>query len=115
MRRSEHRNYRHVDHGKTTLVDALLKQSGIFRENEVLPNGLDSNDRERYHSAKNPSIHHGGYKITSSIPGHADFGWLERVLKMVDSVFSWLTPDGPSRTFRFKETLIARTIVVINK
>ena len=83
----------HVDHGKTTLVDALLKQSGTFRENqEVAERVMDSNDIERERGitilSKNTSIHYKDTKINIiDTPGHADFGGeVERVLKMVDGV-----------------------------
>ena len=117
----------HVDHGKTTLVDALLKQSGIFRENEVITERvMDSNDLEKERGitilAKNLSIHHGGYKINIvDTPGHADFGGeVERVLKMVDSVLLLVDAlDGPMPQTRFvlKKSLDLglRPIVVINK
>jgi GTP-binding protein len=117
----------HVDHGKTTLVDAMLKQSGIFRENEVITERvMDSNDLEKERGitilAKNLSIHHGGYKINIvDTPGHADFGGeVERVLKMVDSVLLLVDAlDGPMPQTRFvlKKSLDLglRPIVVINK
>ena len=83
----------HVDHGKTTLVDALLKQSGTFRENEhVDERVMDSNDIEKERGitilAKNTSVMYNGIKINIiDTPGHADFGGeVERVLKMVDGV-----------------------------
>ena len=83
----------HVDHGKTTLVDQLLKQSGVFRANqEVAERVMDSNDIERERGitilAKNPAVHYGGTKINIiDTPGHADFGGeVERVLKMVNGV-----------------------------
>jgi len=83
----------HVDHGKTTLVDAMLKQSGTFRDNEaVLDRVMDSMDLERERGitimAKNASVHYGDYKINIlDTPGHADFGGeVERVLKMVDGI-----------------------------
>jgi GTP-binding protein len=117
----------HVDHGKTTLVDAMLKQSGIFRENEVITERvMDSNDLEKERGitilAKNLSVHHGGYKINIvDTPGHADFGGeVERVLKMVDSVLLLVDAlDGPMPQTRFvlKKSLDLglRPIVVINK
>jgi GTP-binding protein len=117
----------HVDHGKTTLVDAMLKQSGIFRENEVITERImDSNDLEKERGitilAKNLSIHHGGHKINIvDTPGHADFGGeVERVLKMVDSVLLLVDAlDGPMPQTRFvlKKSLDLglRPIVVINK
>lgn len=83
----------HVDHGKTTLVDAMLKQSGTFRENEeVQDRVMDSMDLERERGitimAKNTSVRFGDYKINIvDTPGHADFGGeVERVLKMVDGI-----------------------------
>lgn len=83
----------HVDHGKTTLVDKLLSQSGTFRENEqVAERVMDSNDLEREKGitilAKNTAIHYGDYKINIvDTPGHADFGGeVERIMKMVDGV-----------------------------
>ena len=83
----------HVDHGKTTLVDQLLKQSGVFRENqEVQERVMDSNDIERERGitilSKNTAIHYKDTKINIiDTPGHADFGGeVERVLKMVDGV-----------------------------
>jgi len=117
----------HVDHGKTTLVDALLKQSGVFRENEAITERvMDSNDLEKERGitilAKNLSIHHGGFKINIvDTPGHADFGGeVERVLKMVDSVLLLVDAlDGPMPQTRFvlKKSLDLglRPIVVINK
>ena len=83
----------HVDHGKTTLVDELLKQSGVFRENqEVAERVMDSNDIERERGitilSKNTAVHYKGTKINIiDTPGHADFGGeVERVLKMVNGV-----------------------------
>ena len=83
----------HVDHGKTTLVDAMLKQSGVFRANErVEERVMDSNDQERERGitilAKNTAVMHNGTKINIlDTPGHADFGGeVERVLRMVDGV-----------------------------
>ena len=83
----------HVDHGKTTLVDQLLHQSGVFRENqEVAERVMDSNDLERERGitilSKNTAINYKGVKINVvDTPGHADFGGeVERVLKMVDGV-----------------------------
>ncbi|MCD9184834.1 MAG: translational GTPase TypA [Pyrinomonadaceae bacterium] len=83
----------HVDHGKTTLVDAMLKQSGTFRDNEeVAERVMDSMDLERERGitimAKNTSVRYGDYKINIvDTPGHADFGGeVERVLKMVDGI-----------------------------
>jgi len=117
----------HVDHGKTTLVDAMLHHAGVFRENEVITERvMDSNDLERERGitilAKNLSIHHGRYKINIvDTPGHADFGGeVERVLKMVDSVLLLVDAfDGPMPQTRFvlKKSLDLklRPIVVINK
>ena len=83
----------HVDHGKTTLVDALLRQSGTFRANEqVQERVMDSNDLEKERGitilSKNTSVMYNGIKINIvDTPGHADFGGeVERVLKMVDGV-----------------------------
>ena len=83
----------HVDHGKTTLVDQLLKQSNTFRENEVVAERvMDSGDIERERGitilAKNTSVHYNGVKINIiDTPGHADFGGeVERILSMVDGV-----------------------------
>jgi GTP-binding protein len=83
----------HVDHGKTTLVDAMLKQSGTYRDNEtVVDRVMDSMDLERERGitimAKNTSVHYRDYKINIvDTPGHADFGGeVERVLKMVDGI-----------------------------
>ncbi len=117
----------HVDHGKTTLVDAMLKQSGIFRENQVITERvMDSNDIEKERGitilAKNLSVYHNGYKINIvDTPGHADFGGeVERVLKMVDSVLLLVDAfDGPMPQTRFvlKKSLDLgiKPIVVINK
>ena len=90
----------HVDHGKTTLVDELLKQSGVFRENqEVEERVMDSNDIERERGitilSKNTAVHYKNTKINIiDTPGHADFGGeVERVLKMVNGVVlvvSWI-------------------------
>ena len=89
----------HVDHGKTTLVDGLLKQSGVFRENqEVQERVMDSGDIERERGitilSKNTAVYYKGVKINIiDTPGHADFGGeVERVLKMVNGVI--LVVDG---------------------
>ncbi|MGG7164409.1 translational GTPase TypA [Clostridium ihumii] len=117
----------HVDHGKTTLVDALLKQSKVFRENEkVEERVMDSNDLERERGitilSKNTSVHYKDKKINIiDTPGHADFGGeVERVLKMVDSVL--LVVDSyegamPQTKFVLKKALelSLKPIVVINK
>lgn len=117
----------HVDHGKTTLVDAMLQQSGVFRANqEITERIMDSGDLERERGitilAKNLSINHGGVKINIvDTPGHADFGGeVERVLKMVDSVLLLVDAfDGPMPQTRFvlKKSLDLglQPIVVINK
>ena len=83
----------HVDHGKTTLVDEMLKQSGTFRDNEqVADRVMDSNDLERERGitilSKNTSVHYKSTKINVvDTPGHADFGGeVERILMMVDGV-----------------------------
>ena len=117
----------HVDHGKTTLVDALLKQSNIFRTNEkVQERVMDSNDLEKERGitilSKNTSVHYNDIKINIiDTPGHADFGGeVERVLKMVDSVL--LVVDSyegamPQTKFVLRKALELglRPIVVINK
>ena len=117
----------HVDHGKTTLVDAMLRQSGVFRENQVITERvMDSNDLEKERGitilSKNLSIHVDEMKINIvDTPGHADFGGeVERVLKMVDSVLLLVDAfDGPMPQTRFvlKKSLDLgiRPIVVINK
>ena len=117
----------HVDHGKTTLVDALLHQSGIFRANEqVAERVMDSMDLERERGitimAKNTSIHYGNVKINIvDTPGHADFGGeVERTLAMVDGVMLLVdASEGPLPQTRFvlKKALEAKLtpIVCINK
>ena len=117
----------HVDHGKTTLVDALLKQSKVFRDNEVVAERvMDSNDLEKERGitilAKNTSVHYNGVKINIvDTPGHADFeGEVERVLKMVDGVVLLVDAfDGPMPQTRevLKKALglNLKPIVVINK
>ena len=117
----------HVDHGKTTLVDALLKQSNVFRENEqVAERIMDSNDLEKERGitilSKNTSVMYNDYKINIvDTPGHADFeGEVERVLKMVDGVLLLVDAfDGPMPQTRevLKKSLALnlQPIVVINK
>jgi GTP-binding protein len=117
----------HVDHGKTTLVDAMLRQSGLFRANEnVVERVMDSMDLERERGitimAKNASVHYGNLKINIvDTPGHSDFGGeVERVLKMVDGVMLLVdASEGPLPQTRYvlskalEQSLPA--IVVINK
>ncbi|MDQ0162816.1 translational GTPase TypA [Aeribacillus alveayuensis] len=117
----------HVDHGKTTLVDQLLRQSGTFRENEqVAERAMDSNDLERERGitilAKNTAIQYKGTKINIlDTPGHADFGGeVERIMKMVDGVL--LVVDAyegcmPQTRFVLKKALEQNLtpIVVVNK
>jgi GTP-binding protein len=117
----------HVDHGKTTLVDAMLWQSGIFRSNEhVVERVMDSIDLEREKGitimAKNTSVHYKGVKINIvDTPGHADFGGeVERTLTLVDGVLLLVdAAEGPLPQTRFvlKKALEASLIpmVVINK
>ena len=117
----------HVDHGKTTLVDALLKQAGAFRENQkVEAQAMDSNDLERERGitilAKNTSVHFEGVKINIvDTPGHADFGGeVERALSMVDSVLLLVDAvEGPmpQTTFVTRKALARglKPIVVVNK
>ncbi len=117
----------HVDHGKTTLVDEMLKQSGTFRENEqVAERVMDSNDLERERGitilSKNTSIHYKGTKINVvDTPGHADFGGeVERILMMVDGVLLLVDAfEGcmPQTRFVLKKALNLRkkVLVVINK
>ena len=117
----------HVDHGKTTLVDALLWQSGVFRENQaVVERVMDSNDLEREKGitilAKNTAVRYQRYKINIvDTPGHADFGGeVERTLKMVDGVLLLVdASEGPLPQTRFvlrkALELGLPPIVVINK
>jgi GTP-binding protein len=117
----------HVDHGKTTLVDAMLKQARIFRDNQLVPERvLDSGDLERERGitilAKNTAIRYGDVKINIvDTPGHADFGGeVERVLNMVDGVLLLVdAAEGPMPQTRFvlrkALELGHRAIVVINK
>src|SRR6188474_518753 len=117
----------HVDHGKTTLVDAMLRQSGTFRDNEqVRDRIMDSMDLERERGitimAKNTSVHYRDVKINIvDTPGHADFGGeVERVLKMVDGVMLLVdAAEGclPQTRFVLRKALEARlpAIAVVNK
>ena len=117
----------HVDHGKTTLVDGMLKQSGTFRRNQVVNERvMDSNDIERERGitilAKNTSVIYKGVKINIvDTPGHADFGGeVERILKMVDGVILLVdAAEGPMPQTRFvlqhALELGHRVIIVINK
>ena len=117
----------HVDHGKTTLVDEMLKQGGAFRENqEVKDRVMDSGDLERERGitilAKNTAIRYGDVKINIvDTPGHADFGGeVERILKMVNGVILLVdAAEGPMPQTRFVLSraldLGHRVIVVINK
>ncbi|MDD3409308.1 MAG: translational GTPase TypA [Eubacteriales bacterium] len=117
----------HVDHGKTTLVDEMLKQGGVFRENQqVADRVMDSGDIERERGitilAKNTAIHYKRHKINVvDTPGHADFGGeVERVLKMVNGVLLLVDSfEGPMPQTRFvlKKALALKlpVVVVINK
>ena len=117
----------HVDHGKTTLVDEMLKQSGVYRENqEVIDRVMDSNDLERERGitimAKNTAVWYGDTKINIvDTPGHADFGGeVERILKMVNGVILLVdAAEGPMPQTRFVLSraleLGHRVIVVLNK
>jgi GTP-binding protein len=130
LRREDLRNIAiiaHVDHGKTTLVDEMLKQGGIYRENqETTERVMDSNDLERERGitilAKNTAVHYEGVKINIvDTPGHADFGGeVERILKMVNGVLLLVdAAEGPMPQTRFvlqrALELNHRVIVVINK
>ena len=130
MKREDIRNIAiiaHVDHGKTTLVDAMLKQSGTFRDNErVTERVMDSLDLERERGitimAKNTAIHYKSVKINIvDTPGHSDFGGeVERVLKMVDGVMLLVdASEGPLPQTRFvlRKALEQKlpAIVVVNK
>ena len=117
----------HVDHGKTTLVDEMLKQSGIYRENqEIVERVMDSNDLERERGitimAKNTAVRYGDTKINIvDTPGHADFGGeVERILKMVNGVILLVdAAEGPMPQTRFVLSRALemghRVIVVVNK
>lgn len=130
MKREDIRNIAiiaHVDHGKTTLVDQLLKQSGIFRSNEVVAERvMDSNDIERERGitilAKNTAVHYNGVKINIiDTPGHADFGGeVERILSMVDGVLLLVDAiEGcmPQTRYVLKKALGLgkKALVVVNK
>lgn len=117
----------HVDHGKTTLVDTMLKQAGTYRDNEtVVDRVMDSMDLERERGitimAKNTSVHYGDYKINIvDTPGHADFGGeVERVLKMVDGICLLVdSAEGclPQTRFVLRKALELRlpAIAIVNK
>ena len=117
----------HVDHGKTTLVDAMLRQTGVFRENQhVEERVMDSNDLEKERGitifSKNASLSFRGHKINIvDTPGHADFGGeVQRIMKMVDSVLLLVDAfEGPmpQTTYVLKKSLELglKPIVVINK
>ena len=117
----------HVDHGKTTLVDQMLKQGGVYRENQaVVDRVMDSGDLERERGitilAKNTAVHYNGVKINIvDTPGHADFsGEVERILKMVDGVLLLVdAAEGPMPQTRFvlqkALELGHKVIVVVNK
>ena len=130
MIRSDLRNIAiiaHVDHGKTTLVDEMLKQGGVYRENQaVVERVMDSNDLERERGitilAKNTAVHYKDVKINIvDTPGHADFGGeVERILKMVNGVILLVdAAEGPMPQTRFVLSkaleLGHRVIVVVNK
>ncbi|MFC2061597.1 translational GTPase TypA [Elusimicrobiota bacterium] len=117
----------HVDHGKTTLVDAILKQAGVFRENQnIIERVMDSNDLERERGitmfSKNASFLYDDYKVNIvDTPGHADFGGeVQRILKMVDSVILLVDAfEGPMPQTKYvlKKSLELglEPVVVINK
>lgn len=117
----------HVDHGKTTLVDEMLKQGGVYRENQVVEERvMDSNDLERERGitilAKNTAVHYKGIKMNIiDTPGHADFsGEVERILNMVNGVILLVdAAEGPMPQTRFvlqkALELNHRVIIVINK
>ena len=114
----------HVDHGKTTLVDFMLRQAGVFRSNEVVAERvMDSNDLEREKGitilAKNTAVQYQGHHINIiDTPGHADFGGeVERGLTMVDGVLLLVdASEGPLPQTRFvlRKTLEARLPVIRN-
>lgn len=117
----------HIDHGKTTMLDSLLKQSNVFRENELVPErAMDSYDQEKERGitifAKHTCLHFGDYKINIiDTPGHADFsGEVERILGMVNGVLLLVdAQEGPKPQTRFVLSqalkMKLRPIVVLNK
>ena len=130
MKRTDLRNIAiiaHVDHGKTTLVDEMLRQGGIYRDNQEMEDRvMDSNDLERERGitilAKNTAIHYKDVKINViDTPGHADFGGeVERILKMVNGVILLVdSAEGPMPQTRFvlekALQMNHRVIVVVNK
>ena len=130
MKREDLRNIAiiaHVDHGKTTLVDEMLKQGGIYRENQVAPDRvMDNGDLERERGitilAKNTSVFYNGIKMNIiDTPGHADFsGEVERILKMVNGVILLVdAAEGPMPQTRFvlqkALEMQHRIIIVVNK
>src|SRR5438876_5453760 len=130
MKRNDIRNVAiiaHVDHGKTTLVDQMMRQSGLFRESELKGDCiLDSNDLERERGitilAKNIALTLGGVKVNIiDTPGHADFGGeVERILQMADGVFLLVdAAEGPLPQTRFVLRKAfehkLKPVVVINK
>ena len=130
MKREDLRNVAiiaHVDHGKTTLVDEMLKQGGVYRENQATEERvMDSNALERERGitilAKNTAVHYKGVKINVvDTPGHADFGGeVERILKMVNGVILLVdAAEGPMPQTRFvlQKALALHhpVIVVVNK
>ena len=130
MKREDLRNIAiiaHVDHGKTTLVDEMLKQGGVYRDNQVVEERvMDSGDLERERGitilAKNTSVHYNGVKMNIiDTPGHADFGGeVERILKMVNGVILLVdAAEGPMPQTRFvlqkALEMKHRIIIVVNK
>ena len=130
MKRTDLRNIAiiaHVDHGKTTLVDEMLRQGGVYRENQateerVMDNNAIEKERGITILAKNTAVHYGDVKINIvDTPGHADFGGeVERILKMVNGVILLVdAAEGPMPQTRFvlekALSLNHRVIVVVNK
>ena len=117
----------HVDHGKTTLVDCMLRSAGVFRQNQVVEDRImDSDDIEKERGitifSKNAALHYKDYKINIvDTPGHADFGGeVQRILKMVDSVLLLVDAfEGPMPQTKYvlKNSLKLglKPVVVINK